>query len=221
MGEDFFSLGIERVPVGETIQVDIPLKFAAAANGLAATYGWRLQINDTTEMDGIEFADVLIQMSAEIAQARSRNMRSLREVIIPDTPWIEQPPLKSKKCVLYGRSRLTESLERHLMLLDFQPRIETDLSSLVFRADEIVIVGTQSPRDLDLVACALIARSSHVAIVGDEKRAHSIVRHLNRSAEKMAKEPVYLPAGVDIGARNADEMALSIVVEILLRGKLN
>ncbi|QLY26338.1 XdhC family protein [Bdellovibrio sp. KM01] len=221
MGEDFFGLGIERAPVGETIQVDIPLKFAGAASGLAATYGWRLQINDTSEMEGIEFADVLIQMAAEIARARGTNMRSLREVLVPGTPWIEQPPLRSKKCVLYGRSRVTESLERHLMLLDFQPRIETDLSSLVFRADEIVIVGTQTPRDLDLVACAVIARSSHVAIVGDDKRAQSIVRHLNRSEEKMAKEPVYLPAGVDIGARNPDETALSIVVEILLRGRMN
>ncbi len=219
MGENFFDIGIDRAPLGEIIQIDIPLKFAAAAKGLAATYGWRLQVNDVSEMEGIEFADVLIQLASEIARARHTQMRSLREVVHSEVPWAELPPLKSRKCVLYGRSRITESLERHLMLLDFQPRIETDFSSLVFRADEIVIIATQTPQDLDLVACALIARSSHVAIVGDEKRAASITRYLNRTPEKLAKEPVYLPAGVDIGARNPDEMALSIVVELLLRGR--
>jgi xanthine/CO dehydrogenase XdhC/CoxF family maturation factor len=228
LDDEIFGLGIacggkmrvfiEPIAPKELLQIDIPIKYAAAARGLASTYGWHLQINETSADEDIQFADVLIQMADEISRKRHTQLKSLREVKELEVPWMEQPALKSRRCVLLGRSRITESLERHLMLLDFSSRIETDYNRLAFSSDEIVIVAGHSPRDPDLVANALFAKSPHVAMVGSRKRSLEVIRHLNRSADKIAKEPLYLPAGVDIRARNPDEIALSIVVEILLRG---
>lgn len=202
------------------MEIDIPVKYAATARVLAASYGWKLFVNEVSGEEDIQFADVIIQMVDEVCRNRFTQMQSLRYSSDLNIPWQEQPELKTRRCILMGRTSVTESLERHLMLLDFNSRIEEDFSRMAFSSNDIVIVSGEGPRYLDIVANALFARSPHVAAIGNRDRAVEVVKHLNRSPEKLAKEPLYLPAGVDIQARNHDEIALSIVAEILLRGTI-
>ncbi|UYL07356.1 XdhC family protein [Bdellovibrio sp. SKB1291214] len=204
----------------EILQVEIPAKYAATARVLAASYGWSLHVSETLEDDDIQFADVLIQMADEVSRKRHTRLQSLRESKEIGVPWVEQPLLKTKRCLLMGRTPVTESLERHLMLLNFSSRIEEDYDRLAFSSHDIVIVSGTSPRDLDLVANALFARCSHVAMVCDQEKALKVIKHLNRSSEKIGYQPLYVPAGMDIRATNPDEIALSIVVELLFRGTL-
>ncbi|WP_413560344.1 XdhC family protein [Bdellovibrio sp. HCB209] len=213
MDRDLFSLSRDV----EILQLEVPRRFVGAAHELARINGWLLQINELPDSEGIEFADIMIQMADEICRVRGSSLRSFRDGVGPDISWQAQPFLKTRKCVIWGRSALTESIEMHLMLLDYRARIETDLSRMSFGSDEIVIVDNCS-RGAEIVANAVYARAPHVAMVGTADRAREVIKYLNRSPEKISEMPIYVPAGVDLKARNHDEVALSIVVEILLRG---
>lgn len=201
----------------EILQLEVPRRFVGAIHELSRINGWITQINELPESEGVEFGDVVIHLVDEICRLRGASLRSFREDAGLDINWNPLSFLKTRKCVIWGRSPLTESIEMHLMLLDYRTRIETDLSRMSFSADEIVIVENCA-RGAEIVAKALFARAPHVAMVGNTQNAKDVIKYLNRSAEKIAELPLYAPAGVDLRARNHDEIALGIVVEILLRG---
>ena len=70
--------------------------------------------------------------------------------------------------------------------------------------------------DEEAVEQALHAHSAYVGLVASNKRGQKIRRSLERkgdSAEKLAT--VRAPAGLDIGAKTPEEIALSILVEIV------
>jgi len=78
-----------------------------------------------------------------------------------------------------------------------------------------VVVATHGHFDEPAVAAALRTPAPYVALVASRKRASEVAEYLD--AEGLAAERGRLrsPAGLDIGARRGDEIALSIVAEII------
>jgi len=78
-----------------------------------------------------------------------------------------------------------------------------------------VVVATHGHFDEPAVAAALRTPASYVALVASRKRAAEVAHHV--ATEGLAAELHRLrsPAGLDIGARRGDEIALSIVAEIV------
>ena len=79
-----------------------------------------------------------------------------------------------------------------------------------------VIVSTQGRGDEAALSAALAVDVDYVAFVGSRKKAEALKATLARrgvSAERLAK--LKAPAGLDLGAITPDEIALSIVAEIV------
>ncbi len=90
-----------------------------------------------------------------------------------------------------------------------------DLSTLV-PAERYIVVATQGRGDEAALAAALSAPACHVAFVGSHRKAAALRQSL--AAKGVAPEKLaalHSPAGLDIGAVTPEEIALSILGEIV------
>ncbi len=83
-------------------------------------------------------------------------------------------------------------------------------------AGAFVVVATQGKGDRDALRCAVSSGAAYVAFIGSRRKASSLKADL--LAEGIAAErldALHSPAGLDIGAVTPDEIALSILAEIV------
>jgi molybdenum cofactor cytidylyltransferase len=91
-----------------------------------------------------------------------------------------------------------------------------DFSKLPAASTRYVVVASRGQFDEEAVEQALHSNSTYIALVANKKRAQEICRSLalkGAPPEKLAK--VHAPAGLTIGAETPEEIALSIMAEIV------
>ena len=84
------------------------------------------------------------------------------------------------------------------------------------RASQNFFSGTSSKRDRDAIRSAVSSDAAYVAFIGSRRKAEKLKADLlaeGMVAEKL--EALHSPAGLDIGAVTPDEIALSILAEIV------
>jgi xanthine dehydrogenase accessory factor len=95
--------------------------------------------------------------------------------------------------------------------------VRTDLSAIGEWATPwtAVVVATHGHFDEPAVAAALRTPAAYVALVASRKRAAEVAAYLDGEGLTAERGRLRSPAGLDIGARRGDEIALSIVAEIV------
>lgn len=91
-----------------------------------------------------------------------------------------------------------------------------DFSHLPPTGARYVVVASRGKFDQEAVEQALHANSAYVALLANKKRAQEIRRSLElrgETPEQLAR--VHAPAGLNIGAESPEEIALSIMAEIV------
>ena len=91
-----------------------------------------------------------------------------------------------------------------------------DFSRLPASFSRYVVIASRGKFDEEAVEQALHSNSNYVALVANRKRAQEVFRGLQargEPAENLSK--VRVPAGLDIGAVTPEEIALSIMAEIV------
>lgn len=91
-----------------------------------------------------------------------------------------------------------------------------DLSGLALGARDSVVVGTQGKRDREALTQALVSGAGYVGMVGSRRKIATLLDQLGSDAPAAAKAALHGPAGLDIGAIDPEEIALSIIGEIVL-----
>jgi xanthine dehydrogenase accessory factor len=90
------------------------------------------------------------------------------------------------------------------------------LSESAARPGAYVVVATQGKGDAQALAQALGAGAAHVAFVGSRRKAAALRDRLaGQGVDAAALAALSAPAGLDIGAETPDEIALSILAEIV------
>lgn len=94
----------------------------------------------------------------------------------------------------------------------------TDLDDLPDKIHELtyVVVATHGHYDEPALEKALGAGAGYVGLISSPKRSKPIIEHLRRQGfgdEELAA--LHAPAGLDLGSRRGDEIALSILAEIV------
>ncbi|MFZ1104786.1 MAG: XdhC family protein, partial [Hyphomicrobiaceae bacterium] len=90
-----------------------------------------------------------------------------------------------------------------------------DLSRLV-AGERYIVVATQGKGDEAALAAALEAPARHVAFVGSRRKAAALRRLLAaKGADPTRLAALHSPAGLDIGAVTPEEIALSILAEVV------
>lgn len=132
-------------------------------------------------------------------------------------PHLPKPPL-----VLVGRGPVVESLAALAEPAGFSVTVLRDdagaegltRQGLTPRAS--VVVATHGDADEEALAHALATAAGHVSLVASRRRAAAVVERLRRrgvAVERLAR--LKAPAGLDIGALTPEEIAVSILAELV------
>lgn len=78
---------------------------------------------------------------------------------------------------------------------------------------EFVVIASGGRFDEEAVEQALSSGARYVALVANKQRGHEVLNRVSADAEKLSR--VRTKAGINIGAEGPDEVALSIMAEII------
>jgi len=91
-----------------------------------------------------------------------------------------------------------------------------DLTPLDLGEQDFVVIAAQGKRDLDALRAALLSPAVHVAMVASRRKAHTLVEKLRAEGMDAARlDRLKSPAGLDLGGVDPEEIAVSVVAEIV------
>jgi len=145
-----------------------------------------------------------------------------------------EPVLPKPQLVIFGTSHIAKSLAKVAKAIDYQvdvvmssadknvfPEVDNvigikDLDSNQIKSSAYIVVCTQGEGDAEALQKALAIGSSYLSFVASRKKANAIyreVRGMGASFDQL--KTIKTPAGLDIGAKMPDEVAISILAEII------
>lgn len=93
---------------------------------------------------------------------------------------------------------------------------DLDVSVLKIQPRTFIVVSTQGESDEEALEKALQTSASYVAFVASKAKAAKVIQSLGeRGMDKARLDRVRAPAGLDIQARSQEEIAVSILAEIV------
>ncbi len=92
-----------------------------------------------------------------------------------------------------------------------------DLSDLALSERDAVVVATQGKRDREALTQALVSPAGYVGMVGSRRKIRALLDQLGTDVPAAAKAALHGPAGLDIGAIDPEEIAVSIIGEIVMQ----
>jgi xanthine dehydrogenase accessory factor len=111
-------------------------------------------------------------------------------------------------------SSIAKVMSYEVLMLD--PEKDADAIGKQVRPDTYVVVATHGNFDELALESALKARPDYIGLVSSKKRFQSILDYLKKAGfTDEALDVLKAPAGLDIQAVRADEIALSIMAEIV------
>lgn len=145
-----------------------------------------------------------------------------------------EPVLPSLRVVVFGVTPVARALSRiaHAMgcrvdvvdpaaaAADFPDatRVAASVSSATIPSDAYILVATMDERDLDAIEAAVGLEPAYLGVVASRKRFAELREALaGRGVSREAVEKIVAPAGLDIGARMPEEIALSVMAQIVER----
>lgn len=125
-----------------------------------------------------------------------------------------EPCLPSPQLVVMGSSPVAKALST------LAPQFHWSVSSTPSQGKShqlsFVVIATQGQGDLDALKAALSAQPTYVAFVGSRKKYASLAKQLTADGfEQAAIDRVNAPAGLDLGAVTPEEIALSILAQLV------
>lgn len=147
-----------------------------------------------------------------------------------------EPILPKPQLWLMGHGRIVESLSEFAWRLDFDVVIndahalrerfpnalrlindDSRYQQLQPEAGDFVVIATHHKGDYDSLTRALQSEAAYIALVSSRKRAQLVLARLAQegfTGNNLAR--IRSPAGLDLGAKLPEEIALSIVSEMVL-----
>jgi xanthine dehydrogenase accessory factor len=150
-----------------------------------------------------------------------------------------EPVLPAPRLLIFGVSPTAQALARLGKVMDYQVDVidpdadresfpDADHIVAMLKVEEVagrpasqkgrlfVVVATLGQHDEEATLAALAVEPAYLGVVASRKRFAQIRETLGaRGASAQAMESITNPAGIDIGARAPEEIALSILAEIV------
>ncbi len=126
-----------------------------------------------------------------------------------------EPCLPMPELVVVGTSPVAEALAA--LAPRFHWSIEREISAAPTAFGlRAIVVATQGQGDLDALTTALAAAPDHMFFVGSRRKFTSLSEKLTEAGiDKAVVDRVSAPAGLNIGAVTPEEIALSILAELI------
>jgi xanthine dehydrogenase accessory factor len=123
-----------------------------------------------------------------------------------------EPVLPASRLVLFGATPAVEALARIGEAMGY--RVERSAQASIKGAH--VLIATMGDEDLEVLQQVLGAEPAYVGVIASRKRFEHVRETLAAcGVPRAALERVYAPAGLDLGARTPEEIALSVMAQIV------
>jgi xanthine dehydrogenase accessory factor len=121
---------------------------------------------------------------------------------------------------IYGTAPIARALGGIASAAGYAVTLSTEPDDEIAPDTAAVVVASHGRDEQAVLSHALRAGIPYVGLVASRKRGHAVLAELSVSDEERAR--VHTPAGLDIGARTALEVAVSVVAELIsVRGSLH
>jgi len=122
-----------------------------------------------------------------------------------------EPKLPAARIAVIGTTPIADSLVQFGTLLGFSVDNVSDSASVA--GATAVLIASHGRAEEDTIRAALDAGVNFIGLVASRTRGTAVIAslELNRDEQQVVRSPV----GLDIGARTADEIALSILAEVV------
>jgi xanthine dehydrogenase accessory factor len=146
-----------------------------------------------------------------------------------------EPVLPQPEFVIAGHGRIAETLARLGSLMNFAVTVhdpsatresfpdaqriidkDFDVAEISFSPNTYVVIATLHKNDHLWLQRALAGNAAYVALIASAHRSRLVLDYLLAEGVSMEKvERVWAPAGLDLGAAGPEEIALSIMSQIV------
>lgn len=94
---------------------------------------------------------------------------------------------------------------------------DLDYAQLDPKSDDFVVIATQHKGDHESMQRALAANPAYIALIASRKRSRLVLDYLRQEGFSAADiDKVVAPAGLDLGPRTPEEIALCVISEIVM-----
>ena len=142
-----------------------------------------------------------------------------------------EPVLPMTKLIIYGSTPTVYALAKMGSLLNFEcfvcstnaessPELSANINIVkgfkTFSGSCISVIGTQGENDLRALKSAIDSKANFISMIISKKKASSLLLQLEKhgyTKDDIAR--VKFPAGMDINARTPEEIAISILAELI------
>ncbi len=125
-----------------------------------------------------------------------------------------EPVLPPEQLVVFGTTPVARALASLGATLGFQ--VATSLEGMTVDERTHIVVATRGEGDEEAVIEALRTSAPYVALVASRKRGDTVAAAAQDAGIPKARAlGLHYPAGLDIGARTQEEIALTILAEII------
>ena len=208
-------------PLRQPEEINLPdsVHFKEKAEDLAFLYGINIQwIPNQKKM--LTVAELMIQIAQRLARKRERNGESLRQANLFSKSLRNLDLTYFNKSVsILGSGGIVEALAKHFSMLEWSIRAISSSENAMadFEPGECFIFAGDALLQEELLKSILEEKPAYVGLIDRFQHAKAIVDRIGLNKNRLSEYPLFIPAGIDIGATNPYEMALSVVAEILLR----
>lgn len=128
-----------------------------------------------------------------------------------------EPMLPSPHLMVVGNSPMVDTLRRLAAVLGWRAESVNDPGPVAGAGDgSYVVVATQGHFDEPALEAALTTAAAYIGLVASEKRASAVKTWLReRGIDDAALARIRAPAGVDLGATEHHEIAVSVLAELV------
>jgi xanthine dehydrogenase accessory factor len=125
-----------------------------------------------------------------------------------------EPMLPSPRLLLFGESPCARALAKLGEVMGYT--VESEAPAAARGGRLFAVIATMGENDEESLAAALAAKASYIGVVASRKRFAELRESmLARGIAPAVLDQIHNPAGLDIGARLPEEVALSIFAQIV------
>lgn len=125
-----------------------------------------------------------------------------------------EPCLPTPQLIVLGASPVAQAL--CALAPEFHWTVSTALSDEKPRQQRFIVIATQGQGDLDALRSSFVAKPAYMAFVGSRKKYAALAVKLGDAGiSEAAINQVHAPAGLDLGAVTPEEIALSILAQLI------
>jgi xanthine dehydrogenase accessory factor len=131
-----------------------------------------------------------------------------------------EPVVPALDLLVVGGSPMTATLAELATTLGWNARVvaSDDFSAADVTERSIVVVGSQGHGDEEVMALAVSAEPLFVGLVASRKRGEALVAYLaERGVPQHLLDRVRTPVGLDLGRTSHQEIAVSVLAELVMR----